>query len=204
MKPAYILGNIIDWLKRRSKVTLTAAGLILVVLIGAVDRLTPAEMLFVNFYLVIILFVTWFAGRRAGVFIAVVSGITWLVVNLLQATPGWRPFIPYWNALSGLVVFLGVVFLLSTVKALASKMIRAIAAGPANTTALPVDSLSERQLEILRLLGHGHPTTKIAADLKLSVKTVEGYIARVKEKLGLATANELLQYAIKFNKAVGD
>ena len=89
-------------------------------------------------------------------------------------------------------------------EALASKMIRAIAAGPANTTALPVDSLSERQLEILRLLGHGHPTTKIAVDLKLSVKTVEGYIARIKEKLGLATANELLQYAIKFNKAVGE
>jgi len=38
----------------------------------------------------------------------------------------------------------------------------------------------------------------------LSVKTVEGYIARIKEKLGIGTANELLQYAIKFNKAVGD
>jgi hypothetical protein len=50
--------------------------------------------------------------------IAFASGITWLVVNLLLATPGWKPFIPYWNALSGLVVFLGVVLLLSTVKAL--------------------------------------------------------------------------------------
>jgi DNA-binding NarL/FixJ family response regulator len=89
-------------------------------------------------------------------------------------------------------------------EALASKMIRAIAAGPSNATTLPVDSLSERQLEILRLLGRGRPTTKIAEDLKLSVKTVEGYIARIKEKLGVATANELLQYAIKFNKVVGD
>ena len=118
MKPAYMFGNLVDWLKRRSKISLTVAGLILVVLIGAVDRLTPAEMLFVNFYLVIILVVTWFAGRSAGVFIAVVSGITWLVVNLLQATPGWRPFIPYWNALSALVVFLAVVFLLSAIKSL--------------------------------------------------------------------------------------
>jgi DNA-binding NarL/FixJ family response regulator len=89
-------------------------------------------------------------------------------------------------------------------EALASKMIRAIAAGPAHTTALPVDSLSERQLEILRLLGNGNSTKQIAEKLQLSVKTVEGYIARIKEKLGLATANELLQYAIKFNKAVGD
>ena len=89
-------------------------------------------------------------------------------------------------------------------EALASKMIRAIAAGPSNATTLPVDSLSERQLEILRLLGRGRPTTKIAEDLHLSVKTVEGYIARIKEKLGVATANELLQYAITFNKVVGD
>ncbi|HXI82511.1 MAG TPA: response regulator transcription factor [Verrucomicrobiae bacterium] len=89
-------------------------------------------------------------------------------------------------------------------EALASKMIRAIAAGPSNTTALPVDSLSERQLEILRLIGNGTSTKQIAEKLHLSVKTVEGYIARIKEKLDLATANELLQYAIKFNKAVGD
>lgn len=88
-------------------------------------------------------------------------------------------------------------------EALASKMIRTIAARPAGATALPVDSLSERQLEVLRLLGHGHPTNQIAEELHLSVKTVEGYIARIKEKLGLETANELLQYAIKFNKAIG-
>jgi len=89
-------------------------------------------------------------------------------------------------------------------EALASKMIRAIAASPANAPPLAVDSLSERQLEILRLIGNGHSTKQIAEDLGLSVKTVEGYIARIKEKLGFATANELLQYAIKFNKAVGD
>ena len=68
-----------------------------------------------------------------------------------------------------------------------------------------MDSLSERQLEILHLLSAtAIPPTKIAADLKLSVKTVEGYIARIKEKLAIATSNELLQYAIKFNKAVGE
>ncbi len=89
-------------------------------------------------------------------------------------------------------------------EALASKMIRAIATRPPNAPPLPIDSLSERQLEILRLIGQGRPTNQIAEDLHLSVKTVEGYIARIKEKLGIATANELLQYAIKFNKAIGD
>lgn len=118
MKPASMFGNLIDWLDRRPKATVTAAGLVLVVLIGAVDRVTPAEMIFAIFYLIPITFVAWFAGRNAGVLIAFASGITWLVVNLLLATPGWKPFIPYWNALSGLVVFLGVVFLVSTIKAL--------------------------------------------------------------------------------------
>ncbi len=89
-------------------------------------------------------------------------------------------------------------------EALASKLIRTIATRPPDAPALPVDSLSERQLELLRLIGHGHSTAQIAEEMGLSVKTVEGYIARIKEKLGIATANELLQYAIKFNKAVGD
>jgi DNA-binding NarL/FixJ family response regulator len=89
-------------------------------------------------------------------------------------------------------------------EALASKLIRTIATRPPDAPALPVDSLSERQLELLRLIGRGHTTNQIAEELELSVKTVEGYIARIKEKLGVATANELLQYAIKFNKAVGD
>lgn len=89
-------------------------------------------------------------------------------------------------------------------EALASKMIRSLATRPANAPPLPVDSLSERQLEVLRLIGQGRPTSQIADELHLSIKTVEGYVARIKEKLGLATANELLQYAIKFNKAVGD
>lgn len=110
--------RIIAWLDQRSKLALTATGLVLVIVIGVVDRFTPAEMIFAIFYLVPILFVTWFAGKRAGVFIAVASGVTWLVVDLLLATPGWKPFIPYWNALSGLVVFLAVVTLLSAVKAM--------------------------------------------------------------------------------------
>jgi DNA-binding NarL/FixJ family response regulator len=88
--------------------------------------------------------------------------------------------------------------------ALASKLIRAIAARPPEATALAVDSLSERQLELLRLIGRGHTTREISEELSLSIKTVEGYVARIKKKLGATTSNELLQYAIKFNKAAGD
>ena len=68
----------------------------------------------------------------------------------------------------------------------------------------PIDTLSERQLELLRIIGEGLPINKIAEQLGLSAKTVEGYIARTKKKLEINTANELLQYAIQFNKTVGD
>jgi len=54
------------------------------------------------------------------------------------------------------------------------------------------------------LLGSGRNTRQIADQLHIGFKTVQTYSARIKEKLGIGTANELLQYAIKFNKAVGD
>lgn len=49
MKPAYMRGSIVDWLERRSKISLTVAGLVLVILIGAIDQVTPAEMIFAIF-----------------------------------------------------------------------------------------------------------------------------------------------------------
>ena len=81
-------------------------------------------------------------------------------------------------------------------EALAAKMIRANAAGAPRTR---TQDLSDRQLAVLRLIGRGHSTTQIGEEMALSIKTVEGYIARIKKKLGLTTAGELLQYAIEFN-----
>jgi len=77
--------------------------------------------------------------------------------------------------------------------ALASRMIsRAAGQFPSAT-----NDLSDRQLVVLRLIGRGLSTSQIAGELSLSVKTVEGYIARIKRKLGLTTAGELLRYAIE-------
>jgi len=83
--------------------------------------------------------------------------------------------------------------------ALAAKMIRAAAGRTTATTA----ELSDRQLVVIRLLGGGMSTTQIALEMKLSIKTVEGYIARIKKKLNVASAGELLKYAIELNKEHG-
>jgi len=59
-----------------------------------------------------------------------------------------------------------------------------------------VEQLSDRELEVFQLLGKGKSTAEIADDLHLSLKTVQAYCVRAKEKLGLTTAAELLREAI--------
>lgn len=61
----------------------------------------------------------------------------------------------------------------------------------------PLETLSDRELEVYELVGSGLTTRRIADRLHLSVKTIETHKAHVKEKLGLQTANELVQHAIQ-------
>jgi DNA-binding NarL/FixJ family response regulator len=68
----------------------------------------------------------------------------------------------------------------------------------ADTGASLIDRLTDRELEVLSLLGHGKGTRQIAEQLYLSVKTVETYRSRIKEKLGLASASELLLHAFQW------
>jgi DNA-binding NarL/FixJ family response regulator len=60
----------------------------------------------------------------------------------------------------------------------------------------PVDSLSDRELEVLMMLGKGHNTKSVAQELNLSVKTIETHRAHIKEKLGFADASEMVRFAI--------
>lgn len=57
--------------------------------------------------------------------------------------------------------------------------------------------LSDRELEVFRLIGEGRSTREIAEALRLSVKTVETYQAHIKEKFGLKSGRELIQHAIQ-------
>jgi DNA-binding NarL/FixJ family response regulator len=64
--------------------------------------------------------------------------------------------------------------------------------------AAPVEGLSDRELQVLQLIGHGQSTRQIANALHVDVKTIETYRARIKVKLNLATASELARYARKW------
>jgi DNA-binding NarL/FixJ family response regulator len=65
----------------------------------------------------------------------------------------------------------------------------------------PVKKLSDRELEVFRLLGAGYETRRVAQSLNVSIKTVQAYCARIKEKLQLANASELLREAIRWSDA---
>lgn len=60
----------------------------------------------------------------------------------------------------------------------------------------PVDNLSDRELEVLRMIGHGRSTGEIASGMNLSVSTISTYRERIKEKLHLKNAAELVRYAV--------
>jgi len=62
----------------------------------------------------------------------------------------------------------------------------------------PLDILSDRELEVFELTGRGSGTRDIAERLHLSVKTVESYRARIKVKLNLGSASELMQHAVQW------
>ncbi len=58
-------------------------------------------------------------------------------------------------------------------------------------------SLSQREGEVFQLLGCGYGPSQTAEELQVSVKTVEGYLARIKKKLSIGDARTLRLYAIQ-------
>jgi len=60
----------------------------------------------------------------------------------------------------------------------------------------PISRLADRELQVFELIGKGHSTRQIGDLLGLDIKTIETYRARIKEKLGLKDAPELLKRAI--------
>src|SRR6202521_1942542 len=81
----------------------------------------------------------------------------------------------------------------------ANKMLKHYITGAGTLRNSSIADLSDRELEVFRLIGDGHGTRQIAEELHLSIKTVESYQAHIKEKLSLRTARELMQHAIQWS-----
>ncbi len=87
---------------------------------------------------------------------------------------------------------------------IASRMLRQIVSKSASPQVASIASLSDRELEVFRLIGDGHGTREIAEALRLSIKTVESYQAHIKDKLALPTARALVQRAIEWKIGMGE
>ena len=90
---------------------------------------------------------------------------------------------------------------LSISDGIAAGMAAKFVAGKALTSSSPVEQLSDRELEVFELLGQGRGTRQIAEVLRVSVKTVQAYCARIKEKLNLASASELVREAVRWRES---
>jgi DNA-binding NarL/FixJ family response regulator len=88
--------------------------------------------------------------------------------------------------------------------ALTAKLLKRVAS-PAGQDAgrAPIDALSDRELEVFRLIGQGLRTQEVAHELHLSVKTIETYRDRIREKLGLRDGTELVRYAVQWMLGTG-
>jgi len=81
---------------------------------------------------------------------------------------------------------------------IAAQMLTRLVAGDRSEDASPVSMLSDRELEVVNLIGNGLLTREIAARLHVSVKTVETHRAHIKEKFKLRNATQLVQFCVRW------
>lgn len=79
---------------------------------------------------------------------------------------------------------------------MATSLLAKLMRGGGEPEETPVSRLSDRELEVFRLLGQGKGTRQIAQELNLTIATINSFRARIKEKLGVKSSTELLLNAI--------
>ena len=82
--------------------------------------------------------------------------------------------------------------------AMSATVIAKFVQAPGESSTSEIDQLSDRELEILELIGKGNEVRQIAKNLHLSPKTVETHRAHIKEKLNLANAHQVGRFAVQW------
>ena len=81
---------------------------------------------------------------------------------------------------------------------MAARMLGTIVGGRSSDSRMPLDRLSDRELEVFELLGKGLGTRQVAERLCVSIKTIESHREHIKLKLQLKNATELIQHATQW------
>lgn len=81
---------------------------------------------------------------------------------------------------------------------MASRMLEGMTSSKAKPSASLIDRLTDRELEILEMIGKGVATKIIAEKLSISARTVEAHRAHIKEKLGITDGAALVRFAVQW------
>ncbi|MBI4319491.1 MAG: GGDEF domain-containing protein [Chloroflexi bacterium] len=186
---------VVDYLDRQRKWMLVVLGLTLVVLMGIVDAWS-GPILYVSspiLYLFPIFLVTWFAGRRAGISVSVACAVAAASAEFWVGSPFSLPFIPYWNAVARLVLFLAATFIISELRAALDKQ-RQLAWTDYLTGAVNARYFFElSNVEMDRVRRYRHPFTIFYMDVD-NFKTVN-------DRFGHRTGDSLLRWVAKTLKS---
>lgn len=85
--------------------------------------------------------------------------------------------------------------------AVSAKMLSRLVGERSQSAQIGVEILSDREFEVLGMIGNGQQSREIAEKLHLSIKTIDAHRENIKRKLKLADASELLKYAIQWVQA---
>ena len=157
----------------------------LMLLIGSLDYLTGRDFAVSPYYLVPICWAGWAAGRKAGIWLAIASTVTWFVSDSISGYAYQHTLTPYWNALMFLVLFLFVVHLISAFQAAHQHLEETV---QQRTAALQSEIQERKRLEV----------AKIQAERLAMVGTMAAQVAHeVRNPLGSITLNlDLIQKEI--------
>jgi DNA-binding NarL/FixJ family response regulator len=83
---------------------------------------------------------------------------------------------------------------------MSARLLNRLAGVKSEEDASPTSALSHRELQIFTLIGQGNSSREIAESLSVSIKTIETHRERIKDKLDLKNAIELLRYAMRYTQ----
>jgi serine phosphatase RsbU (regulator of sigma subunit) len=96
----------IDFIRKQSKAVIVFEGFLLVAILGVIDYATGEELFFLEFYLLPIILLTWFASERAGMLGCLVSAVFWFLDDVLGRPAHGGLYTPYYNVFLKMVVFI--------------------------------------------------------------------------------------------------
>lgn len=180
-------------LARRGTASILALAAFGVVLVGGMDFLTGYEVSVSVFYLGPVALAAWYAGRVAGVGVALLSCVSWYVADVAAGSQYSHPAIPVWNALIRLCFFLAVALLLDALqRSLRAQHLLARTDGLTGLTGRR--AFEERLAHDLALM------QRRKSALSIAYLDLDGFKA-VNDRHGHATGDRLLEAAGRVLKA---